>query len=228
MMKRNSAWAFAVLGCVVGMGCHPQRESEGEAWTWEARYLDGTLPLDGVAEVWSTGAVAEGSWAIASSELLGSMALLEGRGEWPANDAPVLVNVRATHPNGSTQNRQGVRIRGSRIIELPTPTHVDVHIARPRLSAGRLHARLAEETGQPNLSTWLDDTPSAAMAVMAPHAVPLPLRLEFEFPVGVETWPLHVQWYWQPQGGGIEPLRTEVFEISRGQAGTVASVQSSI
>ncbi len=230
MMKRNTAWAFAVLGCVVGMGCHPQRESDGEALTWEARYLDGTLPISGVAEVWSAGAVAEGGWAIASGELLGSMALFEGRGEWPASDAPVVVNVCATHPNGSTQIRQGVRIQGTtaRTIELPTPTQVDLHIARPRLTAGRLHARLAAGSDEPNLSTWLDASPSAAAAVMAPHAVPLPLRLEFEFPVGMETWPLHVHWYWQPHGGGIEPLRMEVFDIAREQAGTVASVQSSI
>ena len=183
-----------------------------------------------MAEVWSTGAVAEGGWAVASGELLGSMALFEGRGEWPASEAPVVVNVRATHPDGSMQGRQGVRIEGTdaRIIELPTPTQVDLHIARPRLTAGRLHARLATEAGEPNLSTWLDAAPSAATAVMAPHAVPLPLRLAFEFPVGVETWPIHVQWYWQPQGGGLEPLRTEVFHISRAQAGSVASVQSTI
>jgi hypothetical protein len=212
------------------MGCHPQRESEGDAWTWEARYLDGTLPVEGVAEVWSVGAVGEGGWAIASGKLLGSMALFEGRGEWPASDAPLVVNVRATHPNGSTQNRQGVRVQGqaTRIIELPTPTRIDLHIARPRLTSGRLHARLAADAGEPNLSTWLGGAPSSATAVMAPHAVPLPLRLEFEFPVGMETWPLHVQWYWQPDGGGLEPLRTEVFEISREHAGSVASVQSSI
>lgn len=230
MMKRNTAWAFAVMGCVVGMGCHPQRESKGDEWRWEVRFLDGSLPPSGVAEVWSIGAASESGWAIESGALLGSVMLHEGRGEWPASEQPVAINLRAEHPNGSTQSRSGIRIDGkeSQVIELPTPTQLALHIVRPRLVGGRLHARLSEGMGEPDLSTWLDDPPSSATAVMAPHAAPRPLLLEFEFPVGVDRWPVHVQWYWQPNSGGIEPLRTEVFDISRAQAGSTVAVQSSI
>ena len=227
MKKQKRAAAIWVACSVVGMGCHLQRdpESSDSNRTWRVQYLDGTVPEWGEVEVWTPGGPTSEGWALGASTYLGNFTLANGMGEWPLElSDELLVNVTAQHPNGSLQERKAVLVTGPgpHVVELPTPTGLTIRCERITLDGGRLHARLADTSDPPSLATWLVAPPTSDGTPIAADAAPAPVELAFEFPVGPATWTAFVQWYWQPEWGGIVPLSTDSFAVLRSQAGSTA------
>lgn len=231
MNKRNRAVALGAMWGVVGMGCLVQREPEPEqpCWKWELEYADGVRPVWAEVDVWSSGTWQGGLTGLGADAFLGTVTTSDGAGSWEGTPQGIRLSVRTQHPNGQVQQRSDIRLEacGSHDVALPTPTALLLHVPKPGLEWVRLHALLAESPAPPDLASWIAQGPSEGAAVVNGAAIE-PILVAFDFPIGVEAWPVHVQWYGQRASGELVPLCTHSHLVDREFAGDTLVVSTLI
>lgn len=198
-------------------GCKKQPTESTDSATRHCFFLDGTCPVSGKAVLFRRDPWLGGLTGMGQRHVLDTVPIELGSIHWPKEMAVAEFDITALHVDGTLVHRENVSVweGDDESIVLPTPFWLSMHLQRPLPFHGTLHVRRTESSAPPTLADWVNSSPSGAWMHIEPDALPLPLELEWLFPISADTHNIRLHWFEQSVEHGLVPRSLQVLAIPK-------------